>query len=242
MMNTLTQHAQDFWHALQHRALFGLLLTLVAYQLGLWLYQYSGRKILLHPLVLSVIAISMTLQLIDLPYAQYLKANELLYFLLGPATVALAIPLHQEFHNLRKLALPALLTIVIGGSFAAAAAVSIAWALGGSDIVLLSLSPKSVTTPIALSISETINALPSLTTAAVVFTGIAGVLMSPLAFYLLRLHDPRLQGIVLGINAHAVGTARSFEQNPTMGAFSSLAMGLTGAFTALALPYLVTLF
>jgi len=242
MLNTLIQHSQDFWHALQHRVLFGLLLTLVTYQLGLWLYQYSGRKLLLHPLIISVIAISATLQLIDLPYAQYLKANELLYFLLGPATVALAIPLHQEFHNLRKLALPALLTVLIGGSFAAAAAVAIAWALGGSDIVLLSLSPKSVTTPIALSISTTINALPSLTTAAVVVTGIAGVLMSPLAFYLLRLHDPRLQGIVLGINAHAVGTARSFEINPSMGAFASLAMGLTGTFTALLLPYLVRLF
>lgn len=242
MLNAFLDHTQSFWDSLQHRALFGLLLTLVTYQLGLWLYQYSGRKLLLHPLILSVGVITVTLQFINLPYAQYLKANELLYFLLGPATVALAIPLHQEFHNLRKLAVPALLTIIIGGSFAAAAAVFIAWVLGGSDIVLLSLAPKSVTTPIALGIAETINALPSLTTAAVVVTGIAGALMSPLAFYLLRLRDPRLQGVVLGINAHAVGTARSFEINPSMGAFSSLAMGLTGTFTALVLPYIVTLF
>ena len=241
-MDNLVAHAEAFWQSLQHRALFGLLLSLVIYQLAQALYQYSRRKIILHPLALSAVAIALILKLIDLPYRQYLEANQLLYFLLGPATVALAIPLHQEFHNLRKLALPALVTILLGGSFAAVSAVAIAWALGGSDLVLLSLAPKSVTTPIALSIAHTIGALPSLTTGVVVFTGIAGALMSPLAFYLLRLRDPRLQGIVLGINAHAVGTARSFELNASMGAFASLAMGLTGTFTALVLPYVVRLF
>lgn len=241
-MDTLIAHAETFWNGLQHKPLFGLLLSLSIYQLALWLYQYCGRRIVLHPLAISAVVIALILNAIDLPYRHYLKANELLYFLLGPATVALAIPLHQEFHNLRQLALPAVVTIILGGAFAAASAVGLAWLLGGPENVLLSLAPKSVTTPIALGIAESIGALASLTTSVVVFTGIAGALMSPLAFSLLKLHDPRLQGLVLGINAHAVGTARSFEINPTMGAFASLAMGLTGTFTALTLPYLVTLF
>jgi putative effector of murein hydrolase len=238
----MLQHAQVFWQTVQHKPLFGLLLSLVIYQLALKLYITSNRNILAHPLTISAVAITLILRGLDIPFQQYLDANQLLYFLLGPATVALAIPLHQEFHNLRKLAGPVLVTVILGGAFASICAVGIAWLLGASDTVLLSLAPKSVTTPIALGIAEIIGAHSSLTTGVVAFTGIAGALMSPVVFYCLRIRDPQLQGIVLGINAHALGTARSFEINPTMGAFASLAMGLTGVFTALALPYIIQYF
>ncbi len=241
-MHDLFYQAQGFWANLIHKPLFGLLLTLAVYQLAVWFYDFCGRRAIVHPVAVSAIAIAAFLKLNRLSYREYVSANQLLYFLLGPVTVALAVPLYREFHHIRKLALPVLTVVLVGAVFASASAVGIAWLMGADEKVLLSLAPKSVTTPIAIGIAENIGALPTLTTGVVVFTGVVGVLLSPLVFYLLQLHDPRLQGLVLGLNAHGVGTARGFEVNPVTGAFATLAMGLTGAFTALTLPYLVTLF
>lgn len=239
LFDSLWLQLQSLWAHLSHLPLFGLLLSLLCYQAGLLIYQRVGRNVILHPVVTASLAIALLLNLLNIPYKEYLQANQLLYFLLGPATVALAIPLYQEFHHIRRLALPILVTVAMGATFASVSAVAIAYWLGGSETTLLSLAPKSVTTPIALGVSENIGGLPALTTGVVVFTGVIGTLLSPVVFYLLRLRDPRQQGIVLGINAHGVGTARGFEINASTGAFASLAMGMTGAFTALTLPYIV---
>ena len=238
-MDALISQAIDVWHGMLHKPLFGLLLSLGIYQLALIVYEYFNKQVLLHPVATGSIVIAIILKTLGISYSDYLSANQLLYFLLGPATVALAIPLYQEFHHIRKLTLPTLVIVVVGGSFAAASAVMIAIAMGAPNNIQLALMPKSVTTPIALGIADIIGALPGLTTGVVVFTGVIGALLSPVVFSLLRLHDPRLQGLVLGLNAHGVGTARAFEMNPTAGAFASLAMGLTGAFTALTVPYAV---
>lgn len=232
---------QEFGHSFSHKPLFGLLLSLTAYQLGLWAYRRSNQWILLHPVVTGALAITAVLLALDLSYRDYLSANQLLYFLLGPATVALAVPLHQEFHHLRGLVLPLLVTIALGAAIAAGSAVGIAWYLGASKLTLLSLAPKSVTTPIALGIAQRIDALPGLTTGVVVFTGVISALLGPLVFKLTGLKDHRLQGVILGLNGHGVGTARAFELNATSGAFAGLAMGLTGALTAFTLPFLIRL-
>ncbi len=241
-MNELINSAWDFALELMQTPLFGLLLTLLVYQASLWFYDFCGRRAFVHPVAVSSVVIAAILKFSGVSYATYVEANELIYFLLGPTTVALAVPLYREFHHIRKLALPVIVTVLVGAIFAAASAVGIAWLMGANEQTLLSLAPKSVTTPIAIGIANNIGALPTLTTGVVVFTGVIGVLLSPIVFYLLQLRDPRLQGIVLGLNAHGVGTARSFEVNPTTGAFATLAMGLTGTFTALTLPYLVVLF
>lgn len=241
-MSSLIDQLQQLASDLLHKPLFGLLLTLLVYQLALWFYNICGRRAFVHPVATSSIVIAALLKLTNIPYQSYVESNDIIYFLLGPTTVALAVPLYREFHHIRKLAMPVLVTVVVGGVFASASAVAIAWFMGAPKQVLLSLTPKSVTTPIAIGIADNIGALTTLTTGVVVFTGVIGVLLSPIVFYLLQLRDPRLQGVILGLNAHGVGTARSFESHPTTGAFATLAMGLTGAFTALTLPYLVVLF
>lgn len=241
-MHDLILYLQNFWQNLLHKPLFGLLLTLVVYQAALWFYDLCGRRALVHPVAVGSLGVAALLKLTGIPYREYLQDNELIFFLLGPTTVALAIPLYREFHHIRKLALPVLVSVILGGIFAAASAVGIAWLMGANEQVLLALTPKSVTTPIAIGIAHNIGALTSLTTGVVVFTGVVGVILSPVVFYLLQLHDPRGQGVVLGLNAHGVGTARGFELNPTTGAFATLAMGLNGAFTALTLPYVIHYF
>ncbi len=234
-----TAQLQYAWEHISQLPLFGLFITLVIYQLALFLYQKSNRNILLHPVAVAAVCITLLLHVVDISYQHYVSANALLLFLLGPATVALAIPLYQEFQHLRRLLVPIIITSAVGGVIACGSAVLIAAWLGGSDLTLLSIAPKSVTTPIALAIADSIGALPSLAAGAVLLTGVSATLLSPLAFRLTKLTDPRLQGVVLGINAHAVGTSRAFEAGKGGGAFASLTMGLTGIFTALALPYAV---
>lgn len=212
--------------------------TLAAYQLGLWLYQRAGRRLWLHPLLTGSILVAGGLKLAGIDYGAYRAASEIFYLLLGLATVALAVPLHREFHHLRGLVLPILASLGLGSLLAPACALAMAWLFGASAELLLALAPKSVTTPIALAIAQGLGANVSLTTGVVIFTGVAGALTAPLAFRLTGLADPRAQGLVLGLNAHGVGTARGFELSPVTGAFASLAMGLTGAITALWLPAL----
>ena len=219
-----------------------ILLTLASYQFGLWCYHKSGRLMLLHPVLIGGSLIAAALYYFDIDYPDYQQSSQLFYFLLGPATVALAIPLYQEFKLIRELSGPILITVIVGAITAAGSSVLLAYWLGASEQILLSLAPKSVTTPIALSLAEKLNGISTLTTGAVVFTGVIGALLSPLVFKLCGVQDDRIKGIVLGINAHGIGTALAFESSPRSGAFSSLAMGLTGAFTAMTLPYIVHYF
>ncbi len=217
----------------------GLLLigaTLLAYQVGLLLYRRAARRVWLHPLLTGTLLMALLLTALNISFAEYRQHTLLFDQLLGLATVALALPLHREFHHLKAFIGPVMVTVIFGSLVACATALGLAALAGGSHELLLALAPKSVTTPIALSIAEQLNANTGLTTGVVIFTGILGALMAPLAFRVTGLQDPRSQGLVLGINAHGVGTARAFETNPITGAFASLAMGLTGAFTALWLP------
>lgn len=226
----------------QLNQLSAIILTLAAYQFGQFCYQRSNRLMLFHPVVIAGCIIAAALFYFDISYSQYREGSQLFYFLLGPATVALAVPLYQEFRHIRQLARPILVTVMLGATIAAASAVLLGGLMGAEGEVLRSIASKSVTTPIALGISEKIHGISTLTTGVVVATGIIGALLAPLAFRLCALNDPRLQGIVLGLNAHGIGTAVAFEKNASCGAFSSLAMGLTGAFTALTLPYAIHFF
>ncbi|UTA48029.1 LrgB family protein [Simiduia sp. 21SJ11W-1] len=212
--------------------------TLGAYQIGRWCNQRLGQPALLHPLLLASILLATGLWLADVPFGYYRSLTGLFDQLLGLATVALAVPLHREFHHVKRYAGPVLVTVLLGSFAACGAALLAAFLAGGQPSLLLALAPKSVTTPIALGIAEQLHTPAGFTTGVVIFTGIVSAVAAPWVFRLCRLTDPRAQGLVLGLNGHGIGTARAFELHPTAGAFASLAMGFTGAFTALWLPAL----
>jgi predicted murein hydrolase (TIGR00659 family) len=220
-----------------------LILTLAIFSVSFWLFRQCKAlpaiHSLLHPLVTAPLLIGGLLLVLDIDYSQYRHANSPFFFLLGTATVALAIPLHQQFHHIRTLAKPLLLTLLFGANFAVISALAIAWALGASVDTLISLTPKSVTTPIALGITEKIGGQPGLTAGIVVFTGVVGAICGPWIFRWLKITDDRIAGFVMGISAHGIGTARAFEISSRCGAFSSLGLGLTGTLTAILLPWIV---
>ena len=227
------------WVYLSTTPLLGLTITLVAYGIAYRTYLWAGSNPLLHPVVLAVTMLILFLVATDTPYEAYFTGGQFVHFLLGPATVALAIPLYQQLPKIRRLWLPVLITLVSGVTIGALSSVALARLFGASLQTQLSLAPKSVTAPVAMGISEQIGGLPSLTAVMVVATGILGAILGTKLFALLHIRDDSVKGIAMGITAHGIGTARAFQVSTEMGAFSGLAMALSTFTTALVLPWLL---
>ncbi|WP_461536230.1 LrgB family protein [Spongorhabdus nitratireducens] len=221
--------------------LFFIFLTLAGYQLGLWVYGKSGRKTLFHPLIWATGLVAVALKSGPWSYEEFREGTAPLYMLLGPATVALAVPLERQFENIRQLAVPILVSLVIGGVAVAGMGVAIAAAAGGNLVTLLSTATKGVTTPVTLGIAEGIGSNIPLAVAMVVICGIYGGLAGPPMLRFLGITEPRATGFALGINSHAGGVARAFELDIRMGSFASLAMCLNAVFSSAVLPWIVTL-
>ena len=229
----------EIWVYLAASPLLGLTLTLLAYQGAVMVSKRCNNHPLANPVLLAVTALVMLLWGTGTPYRNYFEGAQFVHFLLGPATVALAIPLHSQFARLKRIALPLLVALVVGSLTASISAVVVGSLLGASDPTLLSLAPKSVTTPIAMGIAESIGGLPSLTAVLVILTGILGAVGASGIYAMLRIEDRAVQGFAVGIASHGIGTARAFQSSEEAGAFAALAMGLNGLLTALLLPWLM---
>jgi predicted murein hydrolase (TIGR00659 family) len=216
-----------------------LTITLFAYQFAFWVFRRSGQSAWANPVLISVFTVTLVLWVTNTPYPRYFEGAQFVHFLLGPATVALAIPLHAHWKRLRRMTIPLLVALLAGSVTAALSAVIIAKALGATPATVYSLAPKSVTTPIAMGVAEQIGGIPSLTAVLVILTGIVGAIGFPSLFSILRIRDQATQGFAVGVAAHGIGTARAFLVSEEMGAFSALAMGLNGMLTAVLLPLLL---
>jgi len=227
------------WVYLSTTPLLGLTLTLAVYGVAYRLYAFAQFNPLVNPVAVSIILMAGVLTLTATPYTTYFAGAQFVHFLLGPATVALAVPLVEQWDRLRKLWWPLLAGLVAGTVTGTVSAVVLARWLGASDATIASLAPKSVTTPVAMGIAEQLGGLPSLTAVLVVCTGVVGAATGRFVLDALRITDPAVRGFALGVAAHGIGTARAFQVSETMGAFAGLAMGMTALFSALALPWLV---
>ena len=226
------------WVYLSASPLLHLALTLAAYVLANRLYRRFGRTPLLNPVLLAVVALVLLLHWTGTPYASYFEGAQFVHFLLGPATVALAVPLYRQLRSVRRSLGAMLSAILVGSLTASVSAVLIARVAGGSNQTLLALAPKSVTTPVAMGITERLGGLPSLTAVLVILTGIIGAVLGPMLLSLLRVKDKRACGVALGTAAHGIATARAVQVSEVAGAFAGLAMGLNALATALLLPLL----
>ncbi len=230
---------KDIWVYLATSPLLGLTITLVAYGLAYRLYLRAQSNPLMNPVVTSVALLIALLLVTGTSYDYYFEGGQFVHFLLGPATVALAVPLYQQFSRLRQLWLPVSIALVCGVLIAAGSSIGLAWLLGGSPEIQMSLAPKSATAPVAMGISEKIGGLPSLTAVLTVATGITGAVLGTKLFEWIRVKDDAAKGIAMGVAAHGIGTARAFQVSSQMGAFSGLAMALSAFATALVVPWLV---
>jgi predicted murein hydrolase (TIGR00659 family) len=234
----MTPPISELWVYLSASPLLGLTITLLAYQGAFWLYQRSGGNPLVNPVLIAVSLLVFVLWLTSTAYETYFAGAQFVHFLLGPATVALAIPLYTQIRRVRAMLLPVIVGLLAGSLTAVLSAVMIGRLFGASASTQLSLAPKSVTTPIAMGVAERIGGIPSLTAVLVIITGIIGAVAARYVFDALKLRDPAIRGFAIGVASHGIGTARAFQVNEQSGAFAALAMGLNGALTALLVPLL----
>lgn len=237
----MSPRLSDIWVYLSATPLLGLTLTLLAYQGALWLQRRLGGHPLANPVLIAVLALVALLTVSNTPYTTYFEGAQFVHFLLGPATVALAIPLYGQLARLKRMAGPLTLALLAGSLGAIVSAVLLGKLLGASEASVISLAPKSVTTPIAMGIAERLGGLPSLTAVLVILTGILGAVIAPALYARLGCRDAALQGFALGTASHGIGTARAFQISESAGAFAALAMGLNGLLTAALLPLVLPL-
>ncbi|WP_425092820.1 LrgB family protein [Tropicimonas sp. S265A] len=232
----------EIWVYLASEPLLWLTATLAAYLAGDALFKASGRRPLVNPVLIAVALLALVLWATRTPYQTYFEGAQFVHFMLGPATVALAVPLWSNLGQVRKTAVPMAAALVAGSVTAMGSALALGWAFGLRGDVLLSLAPKSATAPVALGISQAIGGLPTLTAVLVILTGIIGAVFVTPLLNLLRIKDWRARGFATGVAAHGIGTARAFQVNETAGAFAGIGMGVNAVLTAVLAPLIIGLF
>ncbi len=234
----MTAPVSDLWVYLNTSPLFWLTTTLLAYLAGHALHLRSGRNPLVNPVAIAVALILALLGGTGTAYDTYFEGAQFVHFLLGPATVALAVPLYENLGRVRRALLPMCIALVVGSMVAAGSAYGIATLLGADPQVIMSLVPKSATTPIAMGLSERLGGIPQLTAVLVILTGIIGAVVVTPLMDILKIRDYQARGFAAGVAAHGIGTARAFQVNKTAGAFAGIGMGLNGLMTALVVALL----
>ncbi len=227
------------WVYLAETPLLWLTATLAAYLVGDACFRASGGRPYVNPVLIAVALIAAALWRTGTPYRTYFEGAQFVHFMLGPATVALAAPLVANLRDMRRAALPIVAGLLAGSVAAMASAVGVAAALGAGPATLLSLVPKSATTPIAMGVAERIGGLPTLTAVLVILTGIVGAVIATPLLNALGIRDRRARGLATGVAAHGIGTARAFQVDERTGAYASLGMGLNGLATAALAPVIV---
>ncbi len=234
----MTPNFTHLWVYLQSTPLLGLVATLVVFLGTSMLSRRFGHPVWANPILLSIFILTVLLLATHTPYATYFQGAQYIHFLLGPATVALAVPMYANLGEIRRSARAILPALMAGSLVASVSAMLIARLLGAPRIVVLSLAPKSVTTPVAMGIAEQIGGQPSMAAVFVLLTGLTGILLLGPVMKLLRIIDWRAQGLAGGTAAHGIATARLLLVSETAGAFGGLAIGLNALVTAAAVPLL----
>lgn len=232
----------DIWSYLRGEPLLWLTLTLLAYVAGDALSQAFRRAPLANPVLVAVILLAGVLIATGTPYAIYFEGAQFVHFLLGPATVALAVPLWAQRARLKRALLPVAAGITAGSLVAVASALAIGQALGLDAPTLASLAPKGTTAPVAIGIAQQLGGSATLAAVLVLLTGITGALIVTPLFNALGIRDWRARGLAVGTAAHGIGTARALQVHPTAGAFAAIGMGLNAILTAFLAPLVLRAF
>jgi predicted murein hydrolase (TIGR00659 family) len=230
-----------FWVYLTATPLLGLTLTLCAYTCAQAIHVRCRMSPLANPVAIAIALVAAILTLSGMTYKEYFAGAQFVHFLLGPATVALAIPLARQVPTIRRVFLPLFIGLFAGSVCAILSAVALVLVLGGSELLAVSAAPKSATTPIAMAVAERLGGMSAVTAALVIGTGVFGAVVARALFNWMGIRSGQVRGFALGVASHGIGTARAFQVSPEMGAFAGLGMGLNAILTALLAPWLVPL-
>lgn len=223
-------------------ALLWITLTVAALAVGTAVARATKGHPLANPVMIAVLILMALLLATDTPYDTYFAGVQPIHFLLGPAMVALALPIRDNLHRVRQAALPLLAALVAGSVAAAVTSVALARAFGLDGAIIASLAPKSATAPAAIGIADTLGGIPPLTAGLVILTGMTGAILATPLMNAMGIRDWRARGFAVGVAAHGIGTARALQVHPVAGAFAGLGMGLNAILTGFTAPWALGLF
>ena len=231
-------------HSLVHSEIFDLALVVGTYIAATILYKKTHLSVL-HPLLTSIFVIIVILEFLDVEYASFQQGSHLIHFMLGPSVVALGYVLFEQMKYMKGNVVSILTSVFVGAIVGIISVIVIGKLMGADQSLIATLQPKSVTTPIAMGISEKNGGIPSLTAVIVVAVGIFGSIVGPAVMKVLGIESRIAKGLALGASSHGVGTAAAIQLGAVEGALSGLAIGLMGIMTAILVPvisYLLSLF
>ncbi|WP_454288255.1 LrgB family protein [Rhizobium arsenicireducens] len=226
----------ELWVYLSASPLIWLTLTVCTWIAASELSLRLNRNPLVNPVLTSTLFLSLVMTIADIPYAQFFAGAQFVHFLLGPATVAIAIPMFRQWKRVKQLLLPIAAALIVGSLAAVGSVVALAYAVRLPEDVMISFLPKSATAGVAMAISASLGGNPSLTAVLVLLTGITGALIVTPFMNLMRIRDYAARGFAVGLTSHGIGTARAYEVDETAGLFAGIAMALNAVATSVIVP------
>lgn len=218
--------------------IFGVILTILFFNIGIYIQKKTNKPIF-NPLLIAILGIILFLSITKIPYESYKLGGDRINFFLGPVTIVLAVPLYKQFDLFKKY----LLEILIGiscGVVVSFISVKLIGHFTNADVdIINSLIPKSITTPMGISLTKTLSGVEAITVVSIILTGILGAIISPIVFKIGKINNPVAKGISLGTSAHALGTTKALEMGEVEGAMSGLSIGISGIITVILIPIII---
>lgn len=218
--------------------IFGIILTILFFNIGIYIQKKTNKPIF-NPLLIAILGIILFLSITKIPYESYKLGGDRINFFLSPVTIVLAVPLYKQFDLFKKY----LLEILIGiscGVVVSFISVKLIGHFTNADVdIINSLIPKSITTPMGISLTKTLNGVEAITVVSIILTGILGAIISPIVFKIGKINNPVAKGIALGTSAHALGTTKALEMGEVEGAMSGLSIGISGIITVVLIPIII---
>lgn len=218
--------------------IFGVILTILFFNIGIYIQKKTNKPIF-NPLLIAILGIILFLSITKIPYESYKLGGDRINFFLGPVTIVLAVPLYKQFDLFKKY----LLEILIGiscGVVVSFISVKLIGHFTNADVdIINSLIPKSITTPMGISLTKTLSGVEAITVVSIILTGILGAIISPIIFKIGKINNPVAKGISLGTSAHALGTTKALEMGEVEGAMSGLSIGISGIITVILIPIII---
>lgn len=218
--------------------IFGLILTILFYNIGIYI-QKKTKKPIFNPLLIAILCIILFLSITKIPYESYKLGADRINFFLGPVTIVLAVPLYKQFDLFKKYLLEILIGISCGVVVSFISVKLIGYFTNANLDIINSLIPKSITTPMGISLTKTLNGVEAITVVSIILTGILGAIMSSIVFKIGKINHPVAKGIALGTSAHALGTTKALEMGEVEGAMSGLSIGISGIITVILIPIII---
>lgn len=218
--------------------IFGVILTILFFNIGIYIQKKTNKPIF-NPLLIAILGIILFLSITKIPYESYKLGGDRINFFLGPVTIVLAVPLYKQFDLFKKY----LLEILIGiscGVVVSFISIKLIGHFTNADVdIINSLIPKSITTPMGISLTKILSGVEAITVVSIILTGILGAIISPIVFKIGKINNPVAKGIALGTSAHALGTTKALEMGEVEGAMSGLSIGISGIITVILIPIII---